>query len=74
MIQDIEDKYDPAALETGRTLQPAGFEGRLAQRDALDAVQTVPAPDAVMLDTTDMSQAEQVRQIIDLARAAGASE
>ena len=45
---------------------------RLAKRDALDAVQTVPAPDAVILDTTDMSQAEQVRQIIDLARAAGA--
>lgn len=45
---------------------------RLAKRDALDAVQTVPAPDAIMLDTTDMSQAEQVRQIIDLARAAGA--
>lgn len=67
-----------------RLLQRLGREGtdaeldeeaaRLAKRDALDAVQTVPAPDAVMLDTTDMSQAEQVRQIIDLARAAGASE
>ena len=45
---------------------------RLAKRDALDAVQTVPAPDAVILDTTDMSQAEQVQQIIDLARTAGA--
>lgn len=67
-----------------RLLQRLGREGtdaeldeeaaKLAQRDALDAVQTVPAPDAIMLDTTDMSQAEQVRQIIDLARAAGASE
>lgn len=47
--------------------------GRLAKRDALDAVQTVPAPDAVILDTTDMTQVEQVQQIIDLARAAGAS-
>ena len=66
-----------------RLLQRLGREGtaseldeeaaRLAKRDALDAVQTVPAPDAAMLDTTDMSQAEQVRQIIDLARAAGAS-
>jgi len=37
-------------------------------------VQTVPAPDAVILDTTDMSQAEQVQQIIDLARAAGAQQ
>jgi len=66
-----------------RLLQRLGREGaeaelddeaaKLARRDALDAVQTVPAPDAVMLDTTEMSQAEQVRQIIDLARAAGAS-
>lgn len=66
-----------------RLLQRLGREGndaeldeevaKLAKRDALDAVQTVPAPDAVMLDTTDMSQAEQVRQIIDLARAAAAS-
>ena len=65
-----------------RLLQKLGRQGtdaelaeevaRLAKRDALDAVQTVPAPDAVILDTTDMSQAEQVQQIIDLARAAGA--
>jgi cytidylate kinase len=64
-----------------RLLQRLGREGndaeldeeaaKLAKRDALDAVQTVPAPDAVMLDTTDMSQAEQVRQIIDLARDKG---
>lgn len=45
---------------------------RLSKRDALDAVQTVPAPDAIIMDTTDMSQAEQVQQIVDLARAAGA--
>jgi cytidylate kinase len=67
-----------------RLLQRLGREGtdaeldeeaaKLAKRDALDAVQTVPAPDAVILDTTDMSQAEQVQQIIDLARAAGASQ
>jgi len=67
-----------------RLLQKLGRQGtdaeldeevaRLAKRDALDAVQTVPAPDAVLLDTTDMSQAEQVQQIIDLARAAGAQQ
>lgn len=67
-----------------RLLQRLGRQGtaseleeeiaRLAKRDALDAVQTVPAPDAVILDTTDMTQAEQVRQIIDLAGAAGASQ
>lgn len=65
-----------------RLLQRLGRQGthlevdeemdRLANRDALDAVQTVPAPDAVIMDTTDMSQTEQVQQIIDLARAAGA--
>ncbi len=67
-----------------RLLQKLGRQGtdaeldeevaRLTKRDALDAVQTVPAPDAVILDTTDMSQAEQVQQIIDLARAAGAQQ
>ncbi len=67
-----------------RLLQKLGRQGtdaelneevaRLAKRDALDAVQTVAAPDAVILDTTDMSQAEQVQQIIDLARAAGAQQ
>jgi cytidylate kinase len=65
-----------------RLLQRLGREGndaeleeeaaKLAKRDAMDAVQTVPAPDAIMLDTTDMSQPEQVQQIIDLARSAGA--
>ena len=36
MTQDFEAKYDPQALETGYTLQPVGFEGRLVQRDAID--------------------------------------
>lgn len=36
MTREIEEKYDAGALETGRTLQPAGFEERLAQRDSLD--------------------------------------
>ncbi len=57
----------------GTTAEVEEEMGRLAKRDALDAVQTVPAPDATIMDTTDMSQAEQVRQIIDLARSAGAS-
>ncbi|MGI8618917.1 MAG: (d)CMP kinase [Gemmatimonadaceae bacterium] len=64
-----------------RLLQRLGRQGtqaeveeemeRLAKRDALDAVQTVPAPDAIIMDTTDMGQAEQVQQIVDLARSAG---
>lgn len=64
-----------------RLLQKLGREGnaaeideeatRLGKRDALDAFQTVPAPEAVILDTSDMSQDDQVSQIVDLARAAG---
>lgn len=57
----------------GTQAEVAEEMGRLAKRDALDAVQTVPAPDALIMDTTDMSQAEQVGQIVDLARAAGAT-
>ncbi|HEY5219842.1 MAG TPA: (d)CMP kinase [Gemmatimonadaceae bacterium] len=42
---------------------------RLVRRDARDAVQTVPARDAVVLDTTSLTQAEQVERIVALARA-----
>ncbi len=42
---------------------------RLVQRDAKDATQTVQAKDAVLLDTTFLTQAEQVDRIVALARA-----
>ena len=42
---------------------------RLVQRDAKDATQTVQARDAVLLDTTYLTQAEQVERIVALARA-----
>jgi cytidylate kinase len=42
---------------------------RLVQRDARDATQSVPAVDAVVIDTTHLSQAEQVDRIVALARA-----
>ena len=42
---------------------------RLVQRDARDATQTVQARDAVLLDTTYLTQAEQVERIVALARA-----
>jgi cytidylate kinase len=42
---------------------------RLVQRDARDATQTVPAKDAVVLDTTSLTQEEQVERIVALARA-----
>jgi cytidylate kinase len=42
---------------------------RIVQRDARDAVQTVQAADAVLIDTTYLTQEEQVERIVALARA-----
>ena len=41
---------------------------RIRERDARDAKQTVPAADAVTIDTTGLNQAEQVEQIVGLSR------
>jgi cytidylate kinase len=41
---------------------------RLVQRDARDATQTVQASDAVLIDTTYLTQEEQVERIVALAR------
>jgi cytidylate kinase len=41
----------------------------IVQRDAKDATQTVQATDAVLIDTTYLTQAEQVERIVALARA-----
>jgi cytidylate kinase len=41
----------------------------LVQRDAKDATQTVQAKDAVLLDTTYLTQSEQVERIVALAHA-----
>jgi cytidylate kinase len=41
---------------------------RIRQRDERDAKQTVPAADAVTIDTTGLNQAEQVEQIVALSR------
>lgn len=43
---------------------------RLVRRDARDATQTVQALDAVLLDTTYLTQEEQVERIVALAKAA----
>lgn len=40
---------------------------RITERDARDARQTVPAPDAVLIDTTSLTQQEQVERIVTLA-------
>ena len=45
---------------------------RLVQRDAQDANQTVQALDAVLIDTTYLTQAEQVERIVALANATAA--
>jgi cytidylate kinase len=37
------------------------------ERDQRDAEQTQPAPDAILIDSTDLSQAEQVDRIVALA-------
>jgi cytidylate kinase len=42
----------------------------LVQRDARDKMQTVQAVDAVLIDTTALTQAEQVARIVALAEAA----
>ena len=42
---------------------------RIVQRDANDATQTVQAKDAVLIDTTYLTQEEQVDRIVALARA-----
>ena len=42
---------------------------RIVQRDANDATQTVQAKDAVLIDTTYLTQPEQVDRIVALARA-----
>ena len=44
--------------------------GRLVQRDARDQTQTVQAAEAVLIDTTYLTQTEQVERIVALARAA----
>jgi cytidylate kinase len=41
----------------------------IVQRDSKDATQTVQAKDAVLLDTTYLTQSEQVERIVALARA-----
>lgn len=41
---------------------------RINERDARDSRQTVPAADAVTIDTTALTQAEQVEQIVSLSR------
>ena len=70
---------DPSERATRRLVQRLGRRPtesevaeetlRLVRRDAADATQTVQARDAILLDTTYLTQAEQVERIVALARA-----
>ena len=42
--------------------------GKIVLRDEMDAAQSAPSPDAVVIDTTHLDQAEQIRQIVELVR------
>ena len=46
---------------------------QIVKRDATDATQTVQASDAVLIDTTYLTQEEQVERIVALAKAARAT-
>lgn len=41
---------------------------RILLRDELDASQSVKAPDAVTIDTTELTQLDQIQRIVELAR------
>jgi cytidylate kinase len=47
---------------------------RIVHRDAQDATQTVQARDAILIDTTHLTQDEQVQRIVALAHAAERSD
>ena len=49
---------------------PTAETNRIAHRDALDATQSERAADAVLIDTTYLTQEEQVERIVALAHAA----
>lgn len=47
---------------------------RLVQRDARDSMQTIQARDAILIDTTYLTQADQVERIVALAKGVGKRE
>ncbi|HET7189787.1 MAG TPA: (d)CMP kinase [Gemmatimonadaceae bacterium] len=72
----IADPWERARRRLSQRLERPPTEEEIAaetdllvQRDAKDATQTVQAKDAVVLDTTYLTQAEQVERIVALARA-----
>ena len=45
--------------------------GKIVLRDEMDAAQSVRAPDAVLIDTTHLTQRAQIDRIVKLARSLG---
>ena len=45
--------------------------GKIVLRDEMDAAQSVRSPDSVLIDTTHLSQEEQIARIVGLAREIG---
>ncbi len=60
---------DPAARPAARPMTRSPKRPiAIVQRDAKDATQTVQATDAVLIDTTYLTQEEQVERIVALAQ------
>jgi cytidylate kinase len=75
LVADAEERAKRRLLEGGRALDACSIKDEAATleaRDAHDAGRAVaplrPAPDAVALDTTRLSFAEQVRRVVALVR------
>ncbi len=73
----VADPWERARRRLQQRLSRAPAEDEIAEetellvrRDAADSTQTVQARDAVLLDTTFLTQADQVARIVALARAA----
>jgi cytidylate kinase len=74
----IADPWERARRRLVQRLERAPSEDEIAvetedivKRDAKDATQTQQAADAILIDTTYLTQAEQVDRIVALARAVG---
>lgn len=72
----VADPWERARRRLVQRLERVPTEAEIAQeteqlvrRDAMDSTQTVQAPDAVLIDTTYLTQREQVERIVALARA-----
>jgi cytidylate kinase len=73
----IADSWERARRRLQQRLQRAPDDGEIAaevevlvQRDVKDEAQTKQAPDAIVIDTTALTQEEQVERIVALAKQA----